>query len=160
MGKEAPQTLILFVTSKRNIYHFLHSVCNFLRRHQGFFTPWKKFSPHFSLLKVRVPPLFQWKPIRRKLSKGHPVSLSLGSCLKNDFFSRPLRPKMQESIHLHQKLKFNLRIYLYSLFVLQFFFLSMQYLGWWEIKLDSLKQSVEMVLFVALHVKLANQEVG
>ena len=29
---------------------------------------------------------------------------------------------MQESIHLHQKLKFNLRIYLYSLFVLQFFF--------------------------------------
>ena len=67
---------------------------------------------------------------------------------------------MQESIHLHQKLKFNLRIYLYSLLVLQFFFLSMQYLGWWEIKLDSLKQSVEMVLFVALHVKLANQEVG
>ena len=36
---------------------------------------------------------------------------------------------MQESIHLHQKLKFNLRIYLYSLLVLQFFFLSMQYLG-------------------------------
>ena len=36
----------------------------------------------------------------------------------------------------------------------------MQYLGWLEIKLDSLKQSVEMVLFVALHVKLANQEVG
>ena len=133
VGKEAPQTLILFVTSKRNIYHFLHSVGNFLRRDQGFFTPWKKFSPHFSLLKVRVPPLppfFNENQSGVNFLKDTRFFLSLGSCLKNDFFSRPLRPKMQESIHLHQKLKFNLRIYLYSLLVLQgFFFLSMQYLG-------------------------------
>ena len=123
--KEAPQTLILFVTSKRNIYHFLHSVGNFLRRHQGFFTPWKKFSPHFSLLKVRVPPLppfFNENQSGVNFLKDTRFFLSLGSCLKNDFSSRPLRPKMQESIHLHQKLKFNLRIHLYSLFVLQFFF--------------------------------------
>ena len=132
-----------------------------------FYVAIKAFSPHgknsrhiFLYWKYVFHPFFNENQSGVNFLKDTRFFMSLGSCLRYDFFSRPLRPKMQESIHLHQKLKFNLRIYLYSLFVLQFFLISMQYLGWWEIKLDSLKQSVEMVLFVALHVKLANQEVG